>query len=202
MAVACTASEIPLGHFVGTVKAEWLRGAENERRMLLLEDFVYVDPKGQKWIAPKGSQTDGATIPQAVWSIIGGPFEGQYREAAVIHDVYCDTKTAPWRDVHRIFYYANRAAGISEARSKILYGAVMIGGPKWGDGKSKCYSCHDTGSTMVVPDSRGRVVALPPVTETDVRRLADFVNTMDPTLEQIDDYVKRNHPMSTFGHSK
>lgn len=197
--IAC--AQMNFGSFVGSVRAEWLRGGESERRMVLLEDFVYVDPKGREWIAPKGSETDGATIPQVAWSIVGGPFDGQYREAAVIHDVYCDSKTEPWRDVHRIFYYANRAAGVSENKSKILYGAVMIGGPKWGKGGSKCYEgCHMITSAKVVKDAKGRVTAIPPMTQQDAHRLADFVNSANPSLEQIDEYVKKNHPASKFGH--
>lgn len=199
---ACVARDMTYGQFDGTVKTEWLRGSESERRMVLLEDFAYTDPKGRKWLAPAGSKTDGATIPKVVWSVVGGPFEGQYREAAVIHDVYCETKSEPWRDVHRIFYYANRAAGVSEGKSKILYGAVMIGGPKWGSNKSKCYSCHDTGSTKVLPDAKGRLTAFPPIIESDVRKLADFVNQSNPSLEQIDEFVMKNHPASKFGHEQ
>ena len=199
---AYAAPEMTYGRFVGTVRTEWLRGPETERRMVLLEDFAYTDPKGRRWLAPAGSKTDGATIPQVVWSVVGGPFDGQYREAAVIHDVYCETKSEPWRDVHRIFYYANRAAGVSEGKSKILYGAVMIGGPKWGSNNSKCYSCHETGSTKVVRDAKGRLTAFPPITESDVRKLADFVNQSNPSLEQIDDFVKKNHPASKFGHEQ
>jgi hypothetical protein len=199
---ACAAAQIPLGRFIGTVKTEWLRGPQDERRMVLLEDFVYVDPKGNSWTAPKGSKTDGASIPQAAWSFVGGPFDGQYREAAVIHDAYCESKSEPWRDVHRIFFYANRAAGVSEAKSKLLYGAVMIGGPKWGSNESKCFSCHSTGKTQVIPDARGRPTAFPPLTSHDMKQLSDFIANSNPTLEQIDDYVKKNYPASTFGHEQ
>jgi hypothetical protein len=199
---ACAAAQIPLGRFVGTVKTEWLRGPQDERRMVLLEDFVYVDPKGRSWIAPKGSKTDGASIPQVAWSFVGGPFDGQYREAAVIHDAYCESKSEPWRDVHRIFFYANRAAGVSEAKSKLLYGAVMIGGPKWGADGSKCFSCHSMGATQVVPDAKGRLTAFPPLTERDMKQLSDFIANSNPSLEQIDTYVRQNYPGSKFGHER
>ncbi|MBM7034999.1 DUF1353 domain-containing protein [Vibrio ulleungensis] len=199
--IPCMAfSQADYGSYVGTVKTEWMRGSESERRMVLLEDFVYIDPKGKKWIAPAGSKTDGATIPKVVWTFVGGPYAGQYREAAVIHDVYCDTKSEPYRDVHRIFYYANRAAGVSEKKAKILYGGVMIGGPKWGSKESNCYSCHSTGSTKMEKDNNGQLTAFPPVTEDDVKMLAEFVNSKNPTLEQIDAYIEKVHPASKFGH--
>src|SRR5712692_9140850 len=35
-----------------------------------------------------------ASIPRAFWSVIGGPLEGQYRNASVFHDVACDQKIA------------------------------------------------------------------------------------------------------------
>jgi len=117
-------------------------------------------------------------------------------EATVIHDVYCETKSEPWRDVHRNFYYANRAAGVSEGKSKILYGAVMIGGPKWGGGVLKCYGCHAT----IIPDARGRLTLFPSITESDVLTLANFVNQSNPSLEQIDDFINKNHPASKSGH--
>ena len=193
-------SQSDYGKYIGTVKTEWMRGSESEHRMVLLEDFVYVDPKGKKWIARAGSKTDGATIPKAVWSFVGGPYAGQYREAAVIHDVYCESKTEPYRDVHRIFYYASRAAGVSERKAKILYGGVVIGGPKWGSRESKCYSCHETGSTKMENDTRGQLTAFPPITEEDVKKLAEFINESNPSLEQIDTYIKKSHPASKFGH--
>jgi hypothetical protein len=199
---ACAAPNIPLGHYIGSVRTEWLRGPEDERRMVLLDEFTYVDPKGRKWVAPKGYKTDGASIPKAAWSIVGGPFEGQYREAAVIHDVYCESKTEPWRDVHRIFYYANRAAGVSEKKSKILYGAVMIGGPKWGSNKSKCFQCHDMGKTRVELDAKGQASVLPPIEENDVKKLSEFISNGNPTLEEIDDYVKANYPSSKAPHEQ
>src|ERR1035441_4686270 len=45
-----------------------------------------IDPDGLEWKAPKGLVTDGASIPQIAWTPVGGPFEGLYRLAAVVHD--------------------------------------------------------------------------------------------------------------------
>src|SRR5262249_974634 len=94
VAVSCCAisGEMPYGSFIGTVKTEWIRGPESERRMQLLQDFAYIDPKGRKWLAPAGSKTDGATIPHAAWSFVGGPFDGQYREATGLQHAYAAAK--------------------------------------------------------------------------------------------------------------
>ncbi len=82
---------------------------------------------------PAGTKVDGASIPQALWSLIGGPFEGKYRDASVIHDYYCDVRLKSWRTVHRVFYNAMRVSGVSEARAKLMYAAVFFGGPRWSD---------------------------------------------------------------------
>jgi hypothetical protein len=93
------------GKFRGRVVAEWIE--ENDhRRMKLTEPFEFVDPRGRRWSVPSGIIVDGASIPQVFWSIIGGPFEGPYRQASVIHDRFCDTRTRSYADVHHMFYEA------------------------------------------------------------------------------------------------
>jgi len=99
--------------------------------MKLINPFGYVDPKGQKWDAPAGSIVDGASIPKFAWTIIGGPFEGKYRNASVIHDVACKVKQRPWQDVHEVFYTAMLASDVPVTTAKIMYAAVYHFGPRW-----------------------------------------------------------------------
>jgi len=80
-----------------------------------------------------GYQTDGASVPEALWALYP-PFTGNYRQAAVIHDYYCDNKQRTWQDTHKVFYYAMRAANVDEKTAKIMYGAVYLFGPRWGPG--------------------------------------------------------------------
>jgi hypothetical protein len=114
--------------FSGPVKAEWL---PDGRQMKILERFTYTDPSCVQWIAPVGSIVDGASIPQVAWSFMGGPFEGKYRDASVIHDVACVQKSRPWQDVHLAFYNAMLASGVEDFRAKVMYGAVYHFGPHW-----------------------------------------------------------------------
>ena len=116
------------GKFVGQVVAQWL---DDGRKMKLVEPFGYIDPTGLSWDAPIGSVVDGASIPQVAWSVIGGPFEGKYRNASVIHDVACEQRLRPWPDVHRNFYYGMLASGVDEKLAKVMYGAVYQFGPRW-----------------------------------------------------------------------
>jgi len=198
------APKMNYGRFVGSVRVEWVRTEApdkgQDRNMRLLEDFTYIDPVGKAWTAHKGYETDGASIPKAFWGIVGGPFEGGYREAAVIHDWYCDSKTEPWKDVHRIFYYACRAAGVDEKKAKTLYAAVRIFGPKWGSDRSKCYStCHGLHEGYR-EDKHGRLTYVPSASPADAQKVSEWVKSGNPSLEEIDAFAAEKYPGSKFGH--
>lgn len=119
----------PYGRFIGTVVAEW---DPNGRDMKLTKDFGYVDPTERIWLAPANAVVNGASIPRPFWTLIGGPFEGKYRNASVVHDVACVEKSRPHAEVHRAFYDACRCGGVDERMSRILYAAVAKFGPTWG----------------------------------------------------------------------
>lgn len=104
------------------------------------DDFKFTDANGRMWVAPKGTITDGASIPQFAMSIVGAPTNATYMNAAIIHDAYCAEDNikgasyhkAEWRDVHRMFYDALLASGADEMVSKTMYAAVWLFGPrKW-----------------------------------------------------------------------
>jgi hypothetical protein len=118
------------GAFLGPCQTEW---DDDGRHMRLLRDLVFVDPRAEAWTAPAGATVDGASIPRACWSLIGGPFEGRYRKASVIHDWYCDRRTRSWQAVHRVFYDAMIASAVSLPKAKLLYYAVVVGGPRWNE---------------------------------------------------------------------
>lgn len=125
-------------YFEGEVRTLWLVEGEvgdddPDRRMQLLEDFAFVDPNGVRWLAPAGSRIDGASIPRVLWSVAGDPFIGQYRRASVLHDVACNERTRPSKDVHRMFYDAMIADGTSTAQAVEFYTAVRLFGPHWDD---------------------------------------------------------------------
>src|SRR5215472_9301462 len=75
------------------------RGVDNQQRIVeVVAPFSFKDVHGKIWTVPPGARVDGASIPRAFWSIIGAPFTGRYREASVVHDYYCDTKSERWQD--------------------------------------------------------------------------------------------------------
>lgn len=116
------------GRFIGDVVARW---EDDGRDMTLVEPFAYVDPQDVRWDAPAGSVVNGASIPRGFWTLIGGPFEGRFRNASVVHDVACVTRDRAWQTVHRMFYDACRCGGVGRAKATTMYYAVYHFGPRW-----------------------------------------------------------------------
>ena len=120
------------GQFSGSPITKW---EDDGRLMTLMESFEYVDAKGRTWRVPGGVRVDGASIPQVFWSLIGGPFEGKYRNASVIHDYFCATRKRRWQDVHKVFHEAMLTSGVDSARAYVMYKAVEEFGPRWEEPK-------------------------------------------------------------------
>ncbi len=169
----------PPGHFEGSVVAEW---NEDGLTMTLTKRFVYVDGLRWRWVAPAGSVVDGASIPQEAWTFIGGPFEGKYRAASVLHDVACVTREMPWPAVHKMFFYAMRDFGVPIVRAKIMHAAVYHFGPRWPYEEDICrsarVSCKVAEYRTVVPRPR----SLDP---QDFERVRQVIEETDGTSRQL-----------------
>jgi Protein of unknown function (DUF1353) len=173
------------GRFKGDVIALWLSDGRN---MQLTQRFAYVDPRGKEWVAPKDSVVNGASIPGSLWSVVGGPYEGQYRQASVIHDVACEEMTSSWEDVHLMFYEACRCGGVSQGKAKTMYYAVYNFGPRWrtptgGAGPFAAVRAFGAG-----PAGPGAVafstqpIAIDP---QDLRSLMEYIQETNPSLAQL-----------------
>lgn len=119
-----------MGRYEGKCIVEWL---PDGRRMALCAPFAFIDNQDEHWPVPADARIDGASIPQVLWTITGSPYTGKYRDASVIHDYYCSTRTRTSDATHAMFYEAMRVSGVSETRAKIMYAAVRYGGPRWSD---------------------------------------------------------------------
>lgn len=105
---------------------------DDGRTARLLAPLSFTQANGTAWPVPAGVELDGASIPRILWSLIGGPFEGRYRNASIVHDHYCVVRTRSWQDTHRVFYDAMRSSGETATKAKIMYYAVYRFGPRWG----------------------------------------------------------------------
>ena len=120
--------------FKSNVVAEFLApksATDTYRDIKLIQPFGYIDPRGVSWDVPAGYVTNGASIPPSLWSVVGGPFDGPYRDAAVLHDYYCEAKTRSSDDTHRMYYEASVARGTSENIASTMYAGLILGGPTW-----------------------------------------------------------------------
>ena len=98
--------------------------------MRLLEKFWFRDSGGKKWEANKDDEVDGASIPRALWTLVGSPYTGDYRRASIVHDRACvnaGNSTAKRRAADRMFYHACRTGGCSIWQATLLYIGVRIG---------------------------------------------------------------------------
>lgn len=120
--------------FKSNVVAEFLapkKATDTYRDIKLVQPFGYIDPRGVHWDVPVGYVTNGASIPTSLWAVVGGPFDGPYRDAAVLHDYYCEAKTRTSDDTHRMYYEAALARGTSENIASTMYAGLVFGGPVW-----------------------------------------------------------------------
>ena len=115
------------GSFSGNPKTEWLAERGDDRDMRLLEAFWFIDPDGRRWDAPVGSITNGASIPRSLWSSVGSPYTGDYRRAAIVHDIAIRTPGVIRDEADTMFYYACLAGGCLLLEARLLYVGVRVG---------------------------------------------------------------------------
>lgn len=83
------------------------------------------------WESDKLVETDGASIPEFAQDAIGKPFDLEYLPAAIIHDWYCKRRVQGFLHTHLVFHDMLRALGVKPQKAKIMFVAVLIGGPRW-----------------------------------------------------------------------
>jgi len=165
------------GGFIGDVVAKW---EANGRDMTLVQPFGYLDPAGVRWDAPAGAVVNGASIPRAFWSLIGGPFEGRFRKASVLHDVACEDRVRAWPAVHRMFYDACRCGGVGPAKAGAMYFAVSHFGPRWTVEERRSIVAGAPHVERVVRDDTP-----PPPTEADARAVEAYFDEHEVPADAV-----------------
>ena len=111
--------------FSGPVRTEWIADGIHMR---VLDEVIYTDAAGRQWKVPAGFVTDGASIPPELWSLIGSPFTGEYRVAAVFHDAAYATLGVARNDADNMLRDAALELGCEHWRADAIYEAVRLGG--------------------------------------------------------------------------
>ena len=168
------------GYYNGEPVTKW---NSDGRTMTLLTELRYTDPQGEVWVAPIGSVVDGASIPRYLWSIMGGPFEGQYRNASVLHDVAYGKHNRPWQDCDRMFYYAMRCSGVSGVEAKTMFYALFRFGHHWKFPIRRAKPVKYEGGLVARGEEIPRAI---PVNPAQIDQAQEWISTSDPSLEQIE----------------
>lgn len=146
----------------------------------LAEQLNFIDARSRDWVAPRGTLTDGASIPPIFVSLVGSPTAPEYVNAGAVHDAYCGVgnegganyHNAEWQAVHRMFYDALIASGTPDQRAKIMFAAVWLGGPRW-----NTYERLD-----LIPAGAKRA---------GLRKAMTYVQTSNPSLRQLERKLRR-----------
>jgi hypothetical protein len=153
--------------------------------ILLLKPFGYTDSNGVDWNVPEGFISDGASIPEWLWLVLGGPFSGPYRDAAVIHDYYCSQRTRKWEDVHKVFLEAALSRGTAEDLAKTLYAGVLLGGPRWDLPRANIFANGVMKAQLIPIQSDKRAPGSGKTDKEAFDELKAWIEREKPTLEEI-----------------
>ena len=172
------------GYYSGYPETRW---DPDGRTMTLLNELRYTDPQGFVWIAPAGSKVDGASIPRSLWSLMGGPFEGRYRNASVLHDVAYEQKKRPASDCDRMFYNAMRCSGVSTVEAKTMYYSLCRFGHHWRFPIKRAKAVKPSElERQVAATEEEQFPRAMPVNTDDIDAARDWIRSAEPSLEQIE----------------
>ena len=177
-------------------------------------ELEFIDSTQKIWIAPKGTLTDGASIPRAFVPMVGEPTSKEFVNAAAIHDAYCGVgnddlaqyHSDRWQNVHRMFYDALRVGGTPPKKAKIMFAAVYIGGPRWTMTRSPQKATQVTkgqnlpnlqisskSTEEVLRDPNGRTPRQKGISErrlrSELQDAIDFINRENPTIAALERYL-------------
>jgi len=96
-------------------------------RWVVVRGFTYASPDGCVVRVGSGWETDGASVPRALWAIFP-PMSGPYMEAAVLHDALYRAQPVSRKRADELFLEAMKALGVPAWKRWSIYGAVRAFG--------------------------------------------------------------------------
>jgi hypothetical protein len=114
---------------------------------------------------------------------MGGPFEGKYRNASVLHDVAYGEHKRPWQDCDRMFYYAMRCSGVGGTEAKTMYYALYKFGHHWKFPIKRGKPVKYEGALVARGEEIPRAI---PANPAEINQARNWISNTDPSLEQIE----------------
>lgn len=167
------------GRFQGKVIFEWVDDSPFIATMLLVNEFSFQQANGKSWVVPAQTTLDGRFAPPLFTQLMGHPFEGGFRKAAVVYDYVVKDMTQPWPETQRMFYEASIVEGVLPIEAKVMFMLMNAGGSRWAERRSSnCFnSCHAGDSELSWR---------PLVDDEQVIALVSWVREGDPSLDEIE----------------
>ncbi len=101
----------------------------NKDKIVLESAMAYYDVRSkQLFVVPEGFISDGCSIPQALWSVLGHPFSKEVRVAAILHDFLYRNNVISRKKADQMFFDALVSEGMSEELAQAFYLGVRLGG--------------------------------------------------------------------------
>ena len=144
----------------------------------VVEDFGFRQAKGKFWKVGRGEVFEGKGMPPLLCDLLGSPYEGSFRDAAMVYESATQRRTETWDEAQRMFFEAAVAEGVAPRDAKMMYLLLAIQGSRWEVPGSRCFgSCHGVS---------GPLEWRPVINEAKTAELVNWVRTADPKLEEID----------------
>lgn len=177
-----------------------------------ISQLDFVDARATRWVAPKATLTDGASIPNIFISAIGIPTSPEFLNASAMHDAYCGIgnengarfHTESWQKVHRMYYDALRVSGTPSNKAKIMFTAVYLGGPRWASSlpqeSSAVLSFQDgptrRGNASGPARSLGEVSTSAMVAQ--LKSAIDFINKTNPSIAALELFLRNSEARAIY----
>lgn len=114
------------GAFVAQPDVHW----RDDGRVELDRELRYRDARGRMWIVPKGFDSDLASIPRWLPTLLRLALPDRLRTAAaaILHDWAYALGGLSREAADDLFYEALRASGVGTVRSWLMWAGVRAGG--------------------------------------------------------------------------
>ncbi len=165
------------GEFEGRVVVEWLDEAFVPS-LRAVEDFGFRQAKGKFWKVSRGEAFDGKGWPPLLSDLVGSPYEGSFRNSALVYESATQRRTEKWDEAQRMFFEASVVEGVALQDAKVMYLLLAIQGSRWEVPGSRCFgSCHGVS---------GPLEWRPVINEARTGELVNWGRGADPDLAEID----------------